>query len=441
VSRLGRRAWRWALLLAVYGLLLLDWRPSPEPAEPVLRRAFRAAQPLQAGAACVPLSPPLPVVRAGYGFPWPSATRERDPLEVRALALRSGGKTLALVLIDLVLVPDELTQALEGRLADLHLDGVVLVATHSHSSVGAFDGRVVPQVVGTGRYRADVVECLLDRSDRAVRQALQRLAGVRLRTAETRVGGWAANRSSPGEPVDDRLTVGVFERADGSSVAMLAIVAAHPTLLARTTPELSADYPGAAMRRLEAAGGVAFVLQGAEGDARPPGRGEQAIADAGSFVADHIALSAAGARAASDGLAFADVEIGLPPAEPQALPWFLLRRPAANVLEWMAPRRSRVTAVQIGDLLLLGVPGEPTARAAEELLAALPPAAIQDRKARVMGLVQGYVGYVETSDRIREHRGESRREWFAPELLDRISRGLRVAVGAIDGAPTVGGAR
>jgi neutral ceramidase len=421
-----RAAWCIGILAALYLLLLVDWRSTPQPAQPVLRRAFNASAPLQAGAASVRLSPPLPVVRAGYGFPWPNAVRERDPLEVRALVLRSADKTLALVLIDLVLVPDELTEALEARLADLRLDGVVLAATHSHSSVGAFDRRVLAQVVGTGRYRADVVECLLSRADRAVREALGQVADVRLRTAETRLTGWAENRSSPGEAVDDRLTVGVFERADGANVATLAIVAAHPTLLARTTPELSADYPGVVMRRLEAAGGVAFLFQGAEGDARPRGRGEQAIADAGAFVADHVVEAARQAQPSRDGLAFADVAIGLPPAEPQALRAFLLRRPAANVLQLVAPRRSRVTAVVIGDVYLLGVPGEPTARAAQEMLAGM--AALGDRKTRVVGLMQGYVGYMETRDRMRDGRGESRRAWFTPELLGTVIQGLRVAV-------------
>src|SRR5262249_18280718 len=158
----------------------------------------------------------------------------------------------------------------ESRLSDLSLEGVVLAATHTHSSVGGFDSRFLAQVVGTGRYRADVVAVILDRAEEAVRKAQQRLVAVTVRTAEARLTGWAKNRSSPGAAVDDTLTVAVLEGGAGEKVATLAVVAAHPTLFARTATQLSTDYPGVAMKRLESAGGVAFLFQGAEGDARPP---------------------------------------------------------------------------------------------------------------------------------------------------------------------------
>ena len=107
---------------------------------------------------------------------------ERDPLEVRAVVLRAGDKSLALVLIDLVLIPDDLTQALEARLADLALNGLVLAATHTHSSVGGFDRRILAQFAGTGRYRDDVVAVLL--------------AGPRTRCVKPRVV-WSRSACAP----------------------------------------------------------------------------------------------------------------------------------------------------------------------------------------------------------------------------------------------------
>src|SRR5688572_1448065 len=153
---------RWlALPLALYVALLADWRGSATPPLPVTRRAFGVSAPLSAGAARVPLSPPLPAVRAGYSAPRAVAESERDALEVRAVVARGADRSIALVLADLVLVPEELVRSLEARLADLRLDGLLLAATHTHSSVGGFDRRVLAQVVGMGRYREDIEDRVL----------------------------------------------------------------------------------------------------------------------------------------------------------------------------------------------------------------------------------------------------------------------------------------
>jgi len=427
-----RRPLRWTAPVAVaYLLLLVDWRGAPDPPAPALRRAFAVTGPLSAGAARVRLDPPLPVVRAGYARPKAVASTELDPLEVRAVVLHARGRGLALVLVDLVLVPEELVAALEARVADLRLDAVVLAATHTHSSMGGFDRRLLAQVAGTGRYRPDVVLRLLDRSEEAVRQAARKVEHVRVRSAETRLIGWAANRSTPGAPVDDALTVAELRSDAGGRVASIAVLAAHPTLLPRTAPELSADYPGVAMRRMGAGGAPALLFQGAEGDARPPGMGVEAIERDGALVAQRVAETLAGAREAEDRLGLAEVEIGLPPAEPQMIRTFFLRRPAANVVEWLAPTTARVTVVTLGDLMLLGAPGEPTALAASRMVAALPEAAVQGRRTRVLGLTQGYVGYIDTPERVRAGEGEARRAWFGPELLDTVTRGLVAAVSAL----------
>ena len=423
-SRLARVA---IVLAGIYALLLFDLRGGIRRDPPRVVRAFQAAGPLRAGAATVDLRPPLPIVRAGYGLPRAVAERERDPLKVRALVLEAGGKRLALVLVDLVLVPEELARALDQRLADRAFDGTLLVATHTHSAVGGFDTRFLAQLVGTGRHRADVVAAILSRAEQAVRTAEQDLVPVTVRTQTSRVDGWAGNRSSPGAAIDDALTVALFETGDGRRVASLAIVAAHPTLIERTGPFLSADYPGAAMARLESAGGVALVLQGAAGDAALPTKGAGAAEAAGAFVARAVTEAAVRARAADPRLGFADAAIALPRAEPQAVRPFLLRRPLANLLSPLAPRTARVTVIAIGDLLLCGVPGEPTALAARAIVDGLPRGA-EGGHVRVVGLAGGYVGYVDAPEQVHILGGESPRMWFGPELLDAIRGGFATAV-------------
>src|SRR5688572_22890647 len=134
MKRLRRPLVGLAVAVFIYLLLLVDWQRD-EVDTPVVRRAFGVSGPLAAGAAAVPLRPPLPVVRAGYGPRKAVADVEHDPLEIRAVVLSAGGRRVALVLADLVLVPEDLVQALEARVADLRLDGLILIASHTHSSV------------------------------------------------------------------------------------------------------------------------------------------------------------------------------------------------------------------------------------------------------------------------------------------------------------------
>jgi neutral ceramidase len=428
-ARWRRRLARLGLVpLVAYGLLLVDWRwAAGPPRPPVLRRQAQGTGPLEVGAARVPLTLALPVVMGGYGPRRADADRVRDPLAARALVLRAGETEVALVLLDVVLVPEELVQELEARLVDLGLDGLWVTASHTHSSTGGFDRRLLAQVVGMGRYRRDVEVQLLAAAEEAVRAARARLGRTRVRVGRETLAGWAFNRSTPGGPVDDELTVIALNDDDGAGAprALLAVAAGHPTLLARFGTELSAEYPGAAMRRLEQAGGVAFVLQGAEGDAALWGKGDQAVEEAGSFLADRVAGAARRAVPTSSRLAYAEVTVGLPAPEVVALRSFWWRRPASNLALTLLSRSARVAALTLGEATLLAVPGEPTAEAARRLRAHVGE---NDRRPmRVVALTQGYLGYVVTPEDVRARRGEARRTWFGPDLLDRLGEGLRLA--------------
>ncbi len=166
-------------------------------------------------------------------------------------------------------------------------------------------------------------------------------------------------------------------------MATLAVVAAHPTLFPATVPELSADYPGVAMRLLEEGGGVALLLQGAEGDAAAPGSGWQGIRAAGTLVAQRVKDLVKDARPAANRMGFTEVEIGLPPVDLQRVPTFFLRRPVSNLFGGMLPRSARVGLVTIGDVELLTIAGEPTELAARRMIlpSSLPARSRAERRA------------------------------------------------------------
>lgn len=119
---------------SAYALASWNWCGRWTGREPLVLGQTHAEGPLRAGAARVPLVPPFPVVVAGYGPPRPEASRADPVPQARAVVLSSGDVKVGLVSLELLLVPDELVAAVRQRTADLGLQGVVVVATHSHSS-------------------------------------------------------------------------------------------------------------------------------------------------------------------------------------------------------------------------------------------------------------------------------------------------------------------
>ncbi len=423
-----------AVLVAgcAYVLASIDWRPRPVEGEPAIRARVKIEAPLRVGVARLGLQPTFPVVRAGYPPPRPMAVRERDPIEVRALVVEGQGGRLALILGDLLLVPDPLVSQVQAALADLHFDAVIVAATHTHGSLGAYDSRVLAQLAGTGRYNPAVERHLVDRFQAAARAAAAALAPASLSFASATLPQLVENRDAPDAKVDTALSVFTF-RGDAAVLATLAVFAEHPTTLPNA-PELTGDVPGEVMRRLEARGGTAFLLQGAVGDAtiaEAPDAGVSRFDFASSTLSQAIETQQAKAVPMGGGLAYALAEVGLPPPSADAAVPGFLRRPAANLLGFTAQRTARVGVLRLGSAILIFIPGEPTGAAAEALQRRIAGHAPADAPIRVVSLVQGYLGYVEDPDRVRAHTGEARRTYYGPQLVGRLGDGVTAAMAAI----------
>jgi neutral ceramidase len=420
-----------------YVVASVDWRPRPRDVAPAILVKAQAEPPLVAGAARVALEPSLPVVRAGYSPPRPVALKEHDPIELRALTIEGQGARIALVLGDLLEVPSDLIATLASRLTDLHLNALIVAATHTHSSLGAFDSRLLAQLAGTGRYNASVERHIVDRMEAAVRRAAGLAQPVTVQLASGRLTGVIENRDAADFTVDDRLTV-LTLRGPAAPVATVGVFSEHPTTFPRQTPELSGDIPGEVMRRLDSSGGVSFLLQGAVGDATvsdPPDAGVSRFDFAASSLVQAIGLNAARATVVTGGFSYVEAEVELPPPSADAAVPGALRRPAANFLGFTAPRTARVGVLCIGPAMFLLVPGEPTGAAADALERRIAGHVPADSTVRVVGLAQGYIGYVETPDRVKEGVGESRRTYYGPQLVGRLGDGFVAAVAA--SAPTL----
>ena len=80
--------------------------------------------------------------------------------------------------------------------------------------------------------------------------------------------------------------------------------------------------------------------------------------------------------------------------------------------------------LRVGPVVLLGVPGEPSAAAGRALEAAAGAG-------RVVSLVNGYLGYVETREHLARSEGEARRQLLGAGFLDTLVQGASAARAAL----------
>jgi neutral ceramidase len=425
-----RRRWLRSLLPlvllnvgAAYALASWNWCGRWEERAPVLLGQKGSDGPLRAGAARVPLTPPYPVVVAGYPPPRPEASEAEMVPQARAVVLAAGEMKVGLVSLELLLLPDALVATVRERVADLGLDGVVVLATHTHSSFGGHDARLVSQLAGTGRFRAEALEVAVEGASRALREAVARLTDVTLEVGEAREPGLVRSRSG-GEAPEGTLTRALLRGAAGP-VAELLIFAAHPTLVPRGRDRVDTDWPGRLSLLREERGGVVLVLQGAVGNVSVSFSEGEGLERVGAFARALAGLVEGAALEAPETprLAFARARVALPRPDASRLVPSFSRAAGDNFLCASSAREAEVGALVLGPLELLLFPGEPTVGAGAEL-------ARRTGASGVLGLADGYVGYVETPERVAAGEGESRRQYFAPALLERLGAGAELAAQA-----------
>ena len=406
-----------AALMAIggaYSLASVDWCGRWERTPPKLIASSRATGELRAGAAAVQVDPPWPVTIAGYGPGRPTTSRATHPLFARALVLQVGEVKAAIVSLDVLLVPEAVVEEVRTRsgLADAWV-----VATHSHSSFGGYDPRPLAELAGTGWYREAAKNALVRAAAEALQEATQRLGTVQLEVGSADAG---LCRPRTGTSCDGRLSRLVLTH-EGAPIGEWLVLAAHPTLIARKPEAVDPDYPGAfAERRLASDAGVALVLQGSGGNASAP-----ADSTPGGFAEQlEKALPALTAVEQPIELAIARVKVSLPhPDAARLVPGFS-RVPATNFVCLSAAREAEVSVLRLGSLAWVAAPVE----ASDESGARLEKAA---QAQRLVSLANGYLGYLETSARVAEAGGESKRQYYASGMLEAIEEGARVAAAAV----------
>jgi neutral ceramidase len=421
--RLGALLLGGLLLVLLLGAGAHDFCAGRGEAVPRVQVKAEAEGPLLAGASTRTLAVPLPAMVAGYGVPRATVRAVAFPVEARALVVQAGNVRVGIVSLDLLVGDAGLDAAIRKATAGLSLTDTWVTVTHTHSGPGGYASNTVAQLAGTGLLRGATREAVVKAASSALTEAYEARRPVTLRFGEASVPELVGAREPPHD-VDARLSRLVFEGPQGA-VAQMLVFACHPTLVPRPPAGLDPDWPGRlAKLEGERGHGVTLVLQGAVGNASPAQRDESGER-LGHFVTQ-LAAAADGLELApvASALAVARVSVGLPGPDAQRLVPRLAQPLLDNLLCAAAPAEASVELLRLGPLVLLGVPGEPSAAAGRVLEAAAGAR-------RVVSLVNGYLGYVETKEHLAKGEGEAERQLLGAGFLDALAQGARTARAAL----------
>lgn len=312
-----------------------------------------------------------------------------EPLMARAVVLESFAGRLALVCFDGLTVPEGLREAVQARLpASMRL---WLVATHTHCAPDTqmLNSRMTLRIPGIAPFNR-----------RWLDWTAGRLATVALAASwapPVRVGQWSlkapaveANRGRrPGATPDPSAWL---IEADGRPV--FGSYAAHATIFEQDWRRWNGDWPGLLAARIGAP-----VLPAAIGDASPAADGPGPVEKRKAMVEKvQTAWSLArpttlGSKAVAFGLATSPVALGAPVPHPEFPAAYQVPLNLAQLaVGRFAPPAAEVSALRLGPLAVVGVPGEPTAALARQIQREAKRAGFPH--CLVASHVNGWIGYI-----------------------------------------------
>jgi len=223
-----------------------------------------------------------------------------------------------------------------------------------------------------GIFQAELLDFVVEKLSQLIRNTDQNLQTIKIGTAKIHLK--KLNRNRRGNPlVDNDLTVTRIDLKSGGPLAVLVNWTAHPTIMSAKDMFVSAGWPGYMQREIEGCigeGVIAMYYNGAEGDqsvmAKPAGSHyEQAEIYGRAIAVKALTLYRSIVPVKHVVFKYNYETIDLPPIKPH--PQFmetggkeygLDEEKIQILLDQVLPRKTSISALRLGNLLLVGAPGE-----------------------------------------------------------------------------------
>ena len=359
---------------------------------------------LRGGSAKVNITPPVGVWLSGYASRDKPSDDISDDLYAKALVLDNGSNAVAIISVDLLWIPPQITSEVRATVTDktgIPEQNVLISATHTHFGPRIFSRMKLGPQAPDNKVDAAYVQTLIKKMANSVFIAHKNMQDVKLGVSRGRLSEIVYNRrtrladgtvkmsfSLPDEVIATRR---IRQSPDGSTRVTFTLPADQPELtFGPIDPEawilriddsegqiigslinfachavsgsgfedwfysISADYPGQTTRIVEQAeGGICLFTPGTSGDVVPLKRGRSARFEIGKAIAgeairrlqfvpttDNVEIDAMTA------------EVTMPLKEDLS---------AGRIMDAGGDKKHLTTEFQIlrlGDVYILGLPGE-----------------------------------------------------------------------------------
>lgn len=369
------------------------------------------------------MTPTTPVALGGYTARSGKVCElPGEPLSARAAIFQSGSTRIALVSADLLTIPESLYEECKKLLPeDLFL---VLVATHTHCAPDsqALNRRMDFSLPGIARFNPERLAAAAESIRTAVGKALSR-PRKKLSTLRLQIGRRSLNRARREMAYPDTLAVRVLQR-DGEP--LITHYAAHAVLYGPAHNRPDPDFPG----RIRGREGL--FLPGAIGDMSPASKGDTPAAQIAHFAENFEH----GLWDSQEWEPFPVRTLRVPilagPVTPNPEFARLNRIPEAfseTIVKRFAPTDGSLTLFRIGKLVVVGVPGEPTAELGRRIRSI--GLGLGFRAVLTVSHCNGWMGYILTPEDYDRGGYEASLAFHGREFGNRIVEKAREGLAAL----------
>jgi len=344
-----------------------------------------------------------------------------DRIWAKALVLKEGDKKYAIVTLDVLGLPPNVKPQLIQALAAYgwKMENIMLLPSHSHTS---FDMPALndqnhlnsPQI---GIFQPELLEYVINALSNLIREADKNLQPIKIGTSSVLLDNM--NRNRRGDPdVDKEITLTRIDYANGKPMTALVNWTAHPTFMSGSDMWVSGGWPGYLQRELEqwiGDGVTVMYYNGAEGDQSPVGTHagshyEKAEIYGRDLAIKVLALYQNTKTSSKIIFEYNYMTLGLP--ERKVHPSFmetggeeynLTPEVLDIVLKVMSPEETYIGAVRIGELLIVGAPGELAAGLGLKIKNKLKEKGVKHPV--IGGLANEWISYILSADQYNHGAG------------------------------------